>query len=63
MIASATLKVPAGATKTAVLRLNGSGKQLRSGHKTLHAKLTVLQGSKTVATKTVTIQRPKAKKH
>ena len=63
-IASKTATIPAGATKTITLTLNGAGKRLLAKHNPLKAKLTVTQSRRTVTSKTVTLKtNTKKKKH
>jgi hypothetical protein len=59
-IASKTATIPAGATKTIKLTLNGAGKRLLAKHHPLKAKLTVTQARKTLTHKTITL-KPKTK--
>ena len=61
-IASKTATIPAGATKTITLTLNGAGKRLLAKHNPLKAKLTVTQSRRTVTSKTITLKTNTKKK-
>jgi NAD dependent epimerase/dehydratase family enzyme len=60
-IASKTVTIPAGATKTIKLTLNRAGKKLLAKHHPLKAKLIVTQSRKTVTSKTISL-KPSTKK-
>ena len=60
-VGSANVTLTAGQTETVRISLNGTGRHLLAGHRTLKVKLVVSQrvagGTKTVSTQTLTFHR------